>query len=68
MPPRVTPVESNLALVRMLRCLEIPEQFVDAAKFQVSPEDGSDQFGFFFDDRDLAVLHLIAKRQVTSDP
>jgi hypothetical protein len=27
---------------------EVSYQFIDAAKFEVSPEDGSDQFGFFF--------------------
>ena len=40
----------------------------NAAEFQVSPEDQSDQLSFFFDDRDLALLHLIAKGQGASDP
>jgi hypothetical protein len=35
---------------------EVPNQFVDAAKFQVSPEDQSDQLSFFFDNGDLAVF------------
>ena len=42
-------------------------QFV-RAKCEVSPEDQSDQLSFFFDDGDLAVLHLIAKGQGASDP
>src|SRR6266404_3171603 len=47
---------------------EVPYQFVDAAKFQVSPEDQSDQLSFFFDDRDLALFHLVAEGQGASDP
>src|SRR5258706_6859145 len=47
---------------------EVPYQFVNAAEFQVSPEDQSDQLSFFFDDRDLALFHLVAKRQSASDP
>src|SRR5258708_36400384 len=48
--------------------LEVPYQFIDAAEFQVSPEDQSDQFSLFFDDGDLALLHFIAKGQGASDP
>ena len=40
----------------------------DIEAVEVSPEDGSDQFGLFFHDGDLAVLHLIAKGQVAPDP
>src|SRR5713101_8180538 len=47
---------------------EVPYQFVNAAEFQLSPEDQSDQLSFFFDDRDLALFHLVAKRQSASDP
>src|SRR5260370_5099420 len=47
---------------------EVPYQVVDAAAFQVSPEDQSDQLSFFFDYRDLALFHLLAKRQSASDP
>src|SRR5258708_27426768 len=47
---------------------EVPNQFVDAAEFQVSLEDRSDQLSFYFDNRNLAVLHLIAKGKVAPDP
>src|SRR5713101_5322094 len=39
---------------------EVPYQLVDAAQFQVSPEDQSDQLSFFLDDGDLALFHLIS--------
>jgi len=68
MPPRVAPVASRFALVRMLRSLRSPNELVDAPEFEVSPEDQSDQFSFFFDNGNLAVLHLIAKGQGASDP
>src|SRR5713226_5239201 len=68
MPPRVAPVASCLALVPDVAFFEVPYQFVNAAEFQVSPEDQSDQLSFFFDDRDLALFHLVAKRQSASDP
>jgi hypothetical protein len=48
--------------------LEVPYKFVDAAKFQVSPEDQSDQLSYYFDDGDPADLHLIAQGQSASDP
>ena len=47
---------------------EIPNELVDAPEFEVSPEDQSDQFRFFFDNGNLAVLHLVTKGQVASDP
>src|SRR5258707_631186 len=47
---------------------EVPYQFVDAAEFEVAPVDEPDPFGFVFDNGNLAVLHLIAEGQGTSDP
>src|SRR5258708_1695655 len=47
---------------------EIPNELVDAAKCEISSEDPSDQFSFFFNDGNLAVLHLIAEGQGASNP
>src|SRR5260221_899466 len=42
---------------------EIPNELVDAPEFEISSEDPSDQFSFFFNDGNLSVFHLIAKGQ-----
>src|SRR6476646_233041 len=47
---------------------EVPYQFVDAAEFEVALEDRSDQLSLFFDNGNLAVLHLIPERKVAPDP
>src|SRR6476620_8299936 len=47
---------------------EVSNQFVDAAEFEISPVDRSDQLSFSFDDGNLAVFHLIPTGQVASDP
>src|SRR5258708_28267297 len=47
---------------------EVPNEFVDAAEFEVSSEDQSDQLSVFFDDGNLALFHLIAEGQGASDP
>src|SRR5258705_12231002 len=41
---------------------EVPNQFVDPAEFQVTPEDRPDQLSLFVDDGNLAVLHFITER------
>ncbi len=43
-------------------------QRIDSAEFEVSPVDQPHPFGFVFDDGNLAVLHLIAEGQGTTDP
>ena len=67
MPPRVAPVASSLAWCGY-SALEVPHQRIDAAEFEVTPEDQPDPFGLVLDDGDLAVLHLVAKGQGTADP
>src|SRR5258706_9592740 len=47
---------------------EVPNQFVDAAEFEVALEDRSDQLSLFFDNGNPAVLHLISERKVAPDP
>src|ERR1700704_2512357 len=47
---------------------EVSHQRIDAAKFEISPVDQPDPFGFIFDDGNFAVLHGIAEGQGTADP
>ena len=39
---------------------EVAHEFVDAGDLEISAEDHPDPFGFVLDDRELAVLQLIA--------
>src|ERR1700682_951465 len=68
MPPRVAPVASRFALVRMLRSLRSRTSSLTLPSSRISSEDPSDQFSFFFNDGNLAVLHLIAEGQGASNP
>jgi hypothetical protein len=48
--------------------LEISNQGIDAAKFEIAPKDQSDLFGLTLDNGDLALLHVVAEREGTADP
>ena len=48
--------------------LEVSNQGVDAAKFEIALEDQPDLFSLTFYNGDLAVLHVVAEGEGTADP
>jgi hypothetical protein len=47
---------------------EVSHQCIDAAEVEIALEDQPDPFGLVLDNGNLAVFHLIAKGEGTSDP
>src|ERR1035437_3828830 len=47
---------------------EVSHQCIDAAEFEIAPENQPHTFGLVLDDGNLVVFHLITEGQGTTDP